>query len=226
MTSSNFKKICCATKPSAIKQAIKNIIDPPMPTFEQLPRPMRMGIIYEPVAKEAYIRMMKQQGVTVKIHECGAVVDNDIPFLSSTPDGLAETESGEKYLIEIKTIFDPSPIPKRIIDIAKARKNFYCKVTTGGDLELRKSSAYYHQVCGQMALTKVHKNHFIIYHPRTGELKVLEVMFNPEDWAAIFEKLKAFREKHFEPYAGSTASSSSLTGEIDSPTVSYAANHM
>ena len=62
ITSSNFKKVASAKKKSAIQRCINQVLQPHIPTWEQMPKAIRCGINKETEAKSAFIRHMSRKG--------------------------------------------------------------------------------------------------------------------------------------------------------------------
>ena len=95
-------------------------------------------------------------------------------YIAASPDGLINSEEEGRRVLEIKCIYDTATYPRTIMVIARQRgSSFYCKVTEDNGLELKPTHQYYYQVMGEMATTGIHTADFVIYHPRTGEVKVL-----------------------------------------------------
>ena len=162
----------------------------------RLPAPMRLGLREEGNAKRAYEDYMARQGRKVYVQDCGICVSNVHSFLATSPDGLVIAENGERWLIEVKCIYDVKAIPRTIKAVAKDRgSKFYCKFE-GDSLVLKKTHAYYSQILGQMAITGILHVDFVIFAPRTGEVYVIPVDFCQRDWDELFSKLVKFKEEH------------------------------
>lgn len=202
ITSSIFKKVVTAKKPSAIKRCVDQILNPQPNTW--VPAACQMGIAEEGNAKEAYERLCRRRGQNITLLDSGICISTEHPWLAASPDGFVQDSEGHIKLLEIKCIHDTSATPRLIMDIAKNRSQFYCRIVDGDKLELKKSHGYYYQCMGQMALSGIKDLDFVIYAPRTGEIIVQTLKFEPEEWAVIFNKLDEFKQRYFVPHDQAT----------------------
>ena len=150
----------------------------------------------EPNAIKAYIQYKRDvDNILVTVNTVGLCVPTWCKDIGATPDGIVCAPGTIPHVLEVKCVFDGSVYPKTIVEIAKERgSKFYCRLNGDGELELRKNHAYYYQVLGEMATTGLLTADFVIYHPRTDELKVLRILFNEDDWKAVKGRLDYFND--------------------------------
>ena len=193
ITASRFGRVMSARNDDSLKQLS---VDMGAGQRSYVPAACRMGIAEEENAKKAYIQYKREvEGKNVHVSPVGLCVPNSSPSIASSPDGIV-TGEGVPHVLEIKCIHDTNVYPKSIVEIAKQRKSsFYCQVDSEGVLSLRQNHQYYYQVMGEMATTGLLVADFVIYHPRTAEIKVLQVPFDSEVWAKIKVKLDYFTQK-------------------------------
>ena len=55
-------------------------------------------------AKEAYVKKLTHQGVSVHVHDCGLIINPNFPFLGASPDGKV-CKDGVCGIIEVKCPF-------------------------------------------------------------------------------------------------------------------------
>lgn len=94
----------------------------------------------------------------IKIIPCGLFVDNNLPYLAASPDGLI----GNNSIVEIKytaSIKDYTP------EEAFREKKLKC-VTNNNGKHLKVSHAYYHQIQGQLHITNKKFCFFCIWTPK------------------------------------------------------------
>jgi hypothetical protein len=197
ITASRFGRIMSARGDKSLQRIRDDITNHDKNPYT--PPACRMGIAEEENAKAAYISYKRDiQGVHVNVTSVGLCVPNWSPRIASSPDGIVNT-CGEliPHVLEIKCIYDTSIYPRSIVDVARQRgSSFYCTVDANDQLTLKKTHQYYYQVLGEMATTGLLNADFVIYHPRTGEVKVLKVVFDQEDWKKLKTKLDNFTEKY------------------------------
>lgn len=194
ITASNFGRVMSARNTLSLERLSKDIKSPrDISAF--VPPACRVGMLEEGNAKKAYIdyqRVALGQNVTIK--DVGLCVPNDCPFIGASPDGVVLNADGSlRCLLEVKCIYDNGPLPSCITDIAKKRgSSFFCKIGPNGDLHLKRNHRYYYQCLGEMATTGLHALDFVVYHPRTLEIRVESISFVASDWERVKAKLVNF----------------------------------
>ena len=198
ITASRFGKVMSARNEKSLETLVQSMRSP---RSSHIPYACRIGLYEEENAKLAYINYMREvNDVNVTIIPCGLCVPTSSPHMASTPDGIVQV-SGSLFphVLEIKCIVDTNPVPQSICDIAKQRgSRFYCKLNQDGSLQLKKNHQYYYQVLGEMATTGLLTADFVIYHPRTKEIKVIRVTYDGEDWKKLKNKLDHFIYKYLD----------------------------
>ncbi len=125
-------------------------------------RPTR-GMIYgkdmEPVAREQYKVLFKKE-----VHEAGLIVNQTVPWIAASVDGLIFEDDGSVTVLEIKC---PSSCQDDQIDVDY--------IVNGS---LKKSHQYYTQVQVQMLLCHSKKCHFFVFS--MADHVLVEVPFDQE----------------------------------------------
>ena len=199
ITASNFGRIMSARNEQSLKKVYESLGGKENRFWT--PPACRMGISQEENAKKAYIsHKMEVNNVIVSVQDVGLCVPNWDSTIGASPDGIVHiSDQLIPRVLEIKCIYDTSGTPKTIMEIAKLRgSSFYCKVDMNGGLQLRKSHKYYAQVIGEMAATGLMQADFVIFHPRTGEIKVIPVAFDQDFWKKLQAKLNYFSQKYLK----------------------------
>ena len=176
---------------------LRDEISLPRKNIDLLPAACRVGIDEEENAKAAYIKYQSEtNNLLVSVRDVGLCVPNWCASIGSSPDGIVNTPGSIfPHILEIKCIFDKSPVPRSILQIARDRgRSFYCKVDEKGELQLKKNHPYYYQVLGEMVTTGLLMADFVIYHPRTFEIKVLRIYYDDDDWKKLKAKIDLFAE--------------------------------
>ena len=198
ITASKFGRLMSARNDDSLQRLCDNIYSPPK---DFTPTACLMGLMEEPNAKLAYIKYQKEvNGVIVTIRDVGLCVPNWSPKIGASPDGIVSTPACLfPHILEIKCLFDKSPVPRSIVQIAKDRGSaFYCKVDENNELHLKKTHHYYYQVLGEMVATGLLTADFVIYHPRTKEIKVLRILFDQDVWNNMKTKIDSFTTKYLD----------------------------
>ena len=202
ITASNFGKVMQARSEESLKN-LASQIQKPLGELTGGKRPLacQIGLMEEGNAKKAYIKYQREvMNRNVSVTNVGLCVPDNSPQTGSTPDGIVHVQ-GELFphILEIKCVVDDNPRPLSIVELARQRgSRFYCTVDSADNLELKKNHAYYYQVLGQMATTGLLVADFVIYHPRTLEIKVLRINFDDEDWKKVKSKLDSFVSKYLK----------------------------
>ena len=126
--------------------------------------------------------------------DSGFVVDDSYPMLGASPDLLVscecESESCGFGLCEIKC-------PESIKESTPSPDNWTHLVRVGDDVELAKSSIYYAQVQGQMAILQRKYCDFFVYTAHGFHLE--RIQFEPDFWKGIKSNLLKFWELYVAP---------------------------
>ena len=194
ITASRFGRVMSAKSKDSLSNLCKQIKQGDGGS-DWRPPACRMGLEEEANAKAAYLKYQRDvNGVIATIREVGLCVPNCCRSIGASPDGIVYTPLCLiPHILEIKCLFDKTPLPRSILQIAKDRgSRFYCSIDQAGELQLKKTHNYYYQVLGEMATTGLLTADFVIYHPRTEEIKVIRVLYDDDDWKQLRMKLDDF----------------------------------
>ena len=94
--------------------------------------------------------------------ERGLVFQSDLPYLGASPDGFVYCPGCREYrlLLEIKCPYKWRSLTPRA---AAHDKKFFCHINSKGKVKLKKTSIYYYQIQGLMALCKLRVCNFVIW---------------------------------------------------------------
>jgi len=137
---------------------------------------------YEPIALQAYIEHQHRNGHSeLAVFKVGFLVSETTPFLGASPDGgVYDSSSEQPYgFVEVKC-----PYSKRELSPpeACATGQFFCTLESG-EVTLRRTSNYYCQVQGQMAIGERPLCEFIIYTPKG--ISVERIHFDSTYWDCV-----------------------------------------
>ena len=113
------------------------------------------GISNESVALETY-----EMHTNNTIHNCGVFISLEHPFLAASPDGIALSQSGSQFIVEVNC-----PYKHRNNSIADAckDKDFCLEKTDSNSYRLKRGHDYYYQVTGQLAITGADFCDFVVW---------------------------------------------------------------
>ncbi|CAG4936655.1 unnamed protein product [Colias eurytheme] len=134
--------------------------------------------------KIAIKQLENQEGI--KIEACGLFIDEELPFLGATPDGL----HGDSAIVEIKC---PLSAYKSGLDEAIAKKKVTFWKETSKGLEINKNHKWFYQVQGQLHITKRAKCLFAVWSNAETLLKTEYILRDEIFWEQkMKKKLSAF----------------------------------
>ncbi|KAL4720785.1 hypothetical protein ACJJTC_015668 [Scirpophaga incertulas] len=119
----------------------------------------------------------------IKIEPCGLFIDEEIPFLGATPDGLSSND--HDTIIEIKCPLTAYKIG--LEDAIKNRKVTFWKDTKHG-LQINKNHQWYYQIQGQLHVTKRSKCLFAVWSNENSPLKTEIIKRDDIFWKEKMEK--------------------------------------
>lgn len=174
LTASNFGVVLMAkrTTPSLIKRLLGEY------DISRV-KAIAWGVNNEPEAIKSFEVQtnLKVEETGVWLHESGV--------LGASPDGLV----GSDHVLEGKCPFTQRNMT---LEEALGHKNF-CLEKIGDRYHLKKSHVYWHQVQGQIYITKRKACFFVVWTPRW--CVVIEILKDPE-WAANLDELTQFYFNH------------------------------
>lgn len=134
---------------------------------------MKHGIHYEMIAKE---KLEKELNIHVK--ECGLLIDEEYPFLGSSPDGLIDDDG----MVEIKCPYasfglniDQQIVKRKITCYSVERKS---KEIIG----VNKNHQYYYQIQGQLNIFRRKYCLFVHYTGDDQDLKITRIEQDQTFW--------------------------------------------
>ena len=169
-------------------------------TMSGTPPAIKWGIEKESVARAAYIMRMQQCGhKDIQCSPTGLTLMPQHSYIGASGDGVisGHRHHSDKGVLEIKCpysiqgniVYDMSPL-----QIAqKYPKNFFLE-HIDSKLQLKRSSNYYYQVQGEMAVMDIKWCHFVVWTNSTSNnLFIEEIEFDHNLWSSIiFPKLQTF----------------------------------
>ncbi|XP_034233027.1 uncharacterized protein LOC117640566 [Thrips palmi] len=158
LTAANFGKVCRRTSTTSCKKLVHSLVYPKSCGVPSI----RHGNNTEEIARSHFER---KYGVQVKT--CGLVVDQYLPYLAASPDGLI----GNDKLLEIKCPTSGVDFTSAE-DAVRAKKLEYLKFGDDGELFLDENSEYHYQLQGQLHVTEREECHFYIYQSTMAKKKV------------------------------------------------------
>ena len=191
LTASNFAKVF-ARKAAPNRNLMYDIFQPCDCSNKAA---IEHGNHYEKVAKGLYARKMHTHTPGFKVTNTGLSINPQWPYLGATPDGLVYDPSIHSHhgLLEIKCPLSKST---STLDQAAMDPNFYLEKRYN-KFFLKKDSAYYCQIQGQMAITGIHWCHFCVYLADSNEMSVTNVIFDKDFWyQKLLPKLTDFYINH------------------------------
>ena len=194
ITASQFGRICKmrpTTPPDNVVRDIMGYKQDSKGSLRSKPAPLQWGSQHESVARERYVKFMKKKGhKRLTVMERGLVVQSDLPYLGASPDGFVYCPGCREYqrLLEIKCPYKWRLLTPRV---AAQDKKFFCYINSKGKVKLKKTSIYYYQIQGLMALCKLKICDFVIWTLKS--LLVIRVKFDETFWKKkMLPKLEEF----------------------------------
>ena len=115
----------------------------------------------------------------------GLTLHQQYPYLGATSDGLVN----DCIVVEFKCPFNGRD---------RSAAEYQHIASVNGKLVLKKTSPYYCQVQGEMAMKKVRLCHFVVW--TTVDTALIEVEFDAEFWEQyLLPKLVSFYRTHVAP---------------------------
>lgn len=186
LTSSQFGSVMSrkpATPPDNLVKSIMGFT----PYFET--PATRWGKVKEVAARRQYFNVMQKVHSHMTVTgDCGLVISLTEPFLAASPDGLVQCPDCNPTagLVEIKC---PFKWRSSMIKAACEDADFCCQMHEG-NIQLKRSHAYYFQVQGQMGITDRKWCDFVVW--TCQEMHVERIKFDEELWMDMKQKLRMF----------------------------------
>lgn len=157
------------------------------------------GIKNEPIALEAYEKLMFTQKTPVKVLKCGFFVCQDMPILGSSPDGRVVDFGCQDHFGVAKVKCPETKYHVTPLD-ASQDPNFFCEAVNG-QCKLKRTHSYFAEVQGHMGVTGASWCDFIVYTKKG--ISVERILFDAAYWTDLKQKLHSFYFAHFIKTASS-----------------------
>ena len=191
VTASLFHRLCLRAKSlrkdsNEDPTSVINAVMKDQPCIQT--KSMKHGISMEPVAKRAYMCVMKSEHKLFKGRECGLIVHIDKSYVAASPDLLVECKCCGEGLCEIKcpeSIKHQKPSVNNVpyLDIDKERT-----------VVVKKKHPYYFQIQGQMGITGGKYCDFFVY-THHGHI-CTRILFDQDVFNDIMKELTWFWENY------------------------------
>ena len=121
-----------------------------------------------------------------EVEECGVFLNEDYPFLATSPDGIIKLGSQEFGIVEVKC---PYKHRDSSIQLACQDSAFYLSID-GNQATLKRTHDYYYQVIGQLALSGAKFCDFIVW--TKVDFHRERILPDDELWSEMNSKLSHF----------------------------------
>ena len=158
LTASNFGVICNKLPHTKCDTIVKKIL---YSNFDNAS--LRYGRIHE---KDAIDHL---KSIDVNVNECGLIIDEELPFLAATPDGLI----GDDGIVEIKCPSSASDLTPEEAIIQRKVKFWLINKQTN-EINLNKKHIYFYQVQGQLHISKRNYCIFVLWTPKGIKIEKIE----------------------------------------------------
>lgn len=159
VTASNFKEVVKTSKTKPALSLIKKICYPLNHIFTT--KATKYGVENEPIARDAYKKLMEKNHTNFKIETCGLFISNNYPECGASPDGICSCDCCGQYILEIKCPFN---INKDGIEFY-SQKNYEIAFENN-QYKLKSTSKWYYQVQMQLYVTNTNFCHFFVWSPK------------------------------------------------------------
>ena len=158
LTASNFGKVAKRRTTTPVANFVKTLLYSKSIDSSSL----QWGRVHEADAREAYkVYLSSTQDSVLTKTQSGLVINEEIPCLACSPDGLV----GAHGLVEYKCPYKAAQLQLTPLEAASNIKDF-CSTTDGQTLHLKTSHKYHYQVQGSLAITKRDWCDFVIWTPK------------------------------------------------------------
>uniref|UniRef100_A0A671THN6 YqaJ viral recombinase domain-containing protein n=1 Tax=Sparus aurata TaxID=8175 RepID=A0A671THN6_SPAAU len=184
ITASNFGLVLAAVKrKSYLPSLFKTLLG--QYNLKEGSKVCDWGILHEPRAKKEYT---ERTGAIIQ--ERGVFL-SDSGLLGGSPDGTVSDDC----IIEVKCPW--SARTKTVLQAAESRDFFLVLDEVTGSLSLKQNHNYWHQIQGNLHLTRANSCHLLVWTPL--DLVILQVLKDPT-WAANIDTLETFYKDCFLPH--------------------------
>lgn len=178
LTASNFGEVCKMLPATGCGRLVKGML------YGQVDNKFTR---YGKVNEESALRKMEQE-LQITIDKCGLFVDEDIPYLGASPDGLVRDEDG---LVEVKCPYTARE--KTPMEYLRGCKVKFLVPHTEEDqiVKVNKNHDYYYQIQGQLHIAKRSFCIFAVFSPKG--IVIERILKDHQFWETkMEERLKKF----------------------------------
>ncbi|XP_031557010.1 uncharacterized protein LOC116293690 [Actinia tenebrosa] len=150
--------------------------------YQDIPA-LKHGHMFEPIAREKYLSLIKNSHSGFKFRECGLFIDSQKIYLGASPDLCIDCDCCGSGVAEFKC-------PYSIAHEKPTEQNLNYLVSNGSGTTLKRKHPYFAQIQGQMALTKKKYCDFFVY-TRVGYFQE-RIHYDPDYWFSFVSSLEYF----------------------------------
>ena len=146
ITASKMKSVCHTDASNPSQSLVKSVCYPEAFCFTS--KQTVWGCTHEKLAKDLYVKEMKQKHFDFQVVNSGFVINPAWPYIGATPDGIVSCTCCGRGVLEIKC---PYCHKGEDIEYAAAQDKKFClRPSSDGPLHLHKAHAYFYQVQSQL----------------------------------------------------------------------------
>ncbi len=196
LTSSNFGKVMKRRLQTPVAPLLRSLL---YSTFKGNAY-TKHGLNQEPGTSTDYEALKSREtGKNVSVKQCGLYINEENPFLGSSPDGVVMEDGKAVGLIEMKNVLKNKTITFEK-QAAKKKSNFCLKLDENGKLYLNPKHEYFYQVHGQMNVCDFEWVDFVVRSLNPYQIHIQRIHRDVTLWnETILPKLKAFYFKAMLP---------------------------
>ncbi|KAK3920058.1 hypothetical protein KUF71_009345 [Frankliniella fusca] len=188
LTASNFGEVCKRNPTTSCRRFVFDKMYNEKKNNKT--KQMKHGLKNESIAKD----QLRSEGYDIK--ECGLFIDEEMPFLGASPNGLIGNDS----IVEITCPFTAYE-SQSTLQAIENKQIPYLEIKNQGNVKqvkLKRDSARYYQIQGQLHITKRQKCYFVVFTKHWKHVE--EIERDDEFWENhMRNQLKSFYEEALLP---------------------------
>ena len=186
ITASKFGQISHTNPTCPSVSLLKNVMQYIKSQTRRVPA-LKWGVDHEDIAREEYIKLLRQKHESFECHLVGLTVNPSCPHLGASPDGIVSCLCCGAGLLEIKCLYKHRDQHPHYISDAK-----FCLHRVAEAVQLKSTHDYYIQIQGQMAICKKDYCDFVCWTPKG--VHVERIAFD----ASVFSRIKPSLDHYFQ----------------------------